>query len=233
MKPIRNRKRLLFSAMALAALTVSACSSDPGATPTSFPSAAPEMSSSDASWSFDITDPALLAGASDAIFVGTVIEQMGTKALSKFPETQFLVRIADGGVLKGDVSGDITVNQQGGLQPDGTMVLLDDDEMVTVGQSYLFATGYLPSEGWYTVVPHSGHQLITDDEVSVLENNSRSRGAPQEEPAGVAHMRDAIAEGKVPDAGEDLPPVNSEPDGGHDVPSSIPPTTTVTPTPTR
>ncbi|MDZ7913706.1 MAG: hypothetical protein U5O16_18025 [Rhodococcus sp. (in: high G+C Gram-positive bacteria)] len=163
------------------------------------------MSSSDASWSFDITDPALLAGAPDAIFVGTVIEQTGTKALSLFPETQFLVRIADGGVLKGDVAGDITVNQQGGLQPDGTMLLLDNDEMVTVGQSYLFATGYLPYEGWYTVVPHSGHQLITDDEVSVLENNSRSRGAPQEEPAGVAHMRDAIAEGKVPDAGEDLP----------------------------
>jgi hypothetical protein len=175
-----------------------------------------------------------LAGSSDAIFVGTAIEQTGIKALSKFPETQFLVRIADGGVLKGDVTGDITVNQQGGLQPDGTMALLDDDEMVTAGQSYPFATGYLPSEGWYTVVPHSGHQLITDDEVSVLEYTTADLAVLRRK-----NLRESLTcvtplqRGRFRTPARVLPPVNSEPDGGHDVPSSIPPTTTVTPTPTR
>ncbi len=93
----------------------------------------------------DFSDLRRLAGAYDAVFVGEVTEQTGTKSLNSTPETQFRVTVVE--PLKGQLDSTVTVNQQGGVSTTSDdLVLLGGDELLTVGDHYLFATRYLPSE---------------------------------------------------------------------------------------
>ncbi|WP_158171170.1 hypothetical protein [Rhodococcus sp. JT-3] len=139
----------------------------------------------------DIHDQRRLAGNSDVIFVGTVLEQTGTKSLGAMPETQFRVNVVE--VLKGDVNGDITVNQQGGTHTEsGDLLLMAGDELITAGNSYLFAVRYFPQESWYTLVPGVGDIPLAAADVQLMENSENSR-SDSPEPPEVAQMRDSIA----------------------------------------
>ena len=108
------------------------------------------VSQSDA---FDTSNPRKLVGFSDNVFVGKVIEQVGTKSLNDYPETQFKVEVLDN--IKGDLSGTVKVNQQGGNEWN-KIVVFEGDKLLEAGQTYLFATRYLESEKWHTLVPVNG-----------------------------------------------------------------------------
>jgi hypothetical protein len=110
----------------------------------------------------DFSDARRLVGATDNVFVGRVIAQVGTKrVVDDLPETQFQVEVLE--TIKGALTGRVTVNQQGGYEG-RELILVEDDPLLVPGQEYLFATGLHPGEGWHTLVPGYGDLLITDDQ---------------------------------------------------------------------
>ncbi|MDQ8737882.1 hypothetical protein [Paenibacillus sp. LHD-38] len=89
------------------------------------------------------------------------MKQNGTKSLDGFPETQFKVEVYEN--VKGKFNGIVIVNQQGGYQGD-ELVLIENDQLVNEGQSYLFVTKHLKEENWNTLVPVYGDILIDNEE---------------------------------------------------------------------
>lgn len=120
----------------------------------------------------DFIDDRVLMGASHNVFVGKVIEQVGSKSLGNNPETQFAVDVLLN--IKGNLQGMITVNQLGGYK-NGILYLVSEgdviapeikngDEMLVPGSTYLFATRYNSIENWYTFISHpGGKKLISRD----------------------------------------------------------------------
>jgi hypothetical protein len=114
---------------------------------------------------FDLSDTRQLVGWADNVFIGKVLVQDGNKSLDGIPETQFKVEVTDN--IKGELDGTVIVNQQGGYKGK-ELILVDDDQLLKEGQSYLFVTKYLKEENWHTLVPVYGDILITN--VDVKEN---------------------------------------------------------------
>lgn len=114
---------------------------------------------------FDLSDTPQLVGWADNVFIGKVLVQDGTKSLDGIPETQFKVEVTDN--IKGELDGPVIVNQQGGYKED-ELILVEDDQLLKEGQSYLFVTKYLEEENWHTLVPVYGDILINN--VDVKEN---------------------------------------------------------------
>jgi hypothetical protein len=110
---------------------------------------------------YDTSDPRKLVGFSDNVFIGKVVEQVGTKALNDIPETQYKVEVLDN--IKGDLNGMVKVNQQGGYHWN-KIVLFEGDKLLKEGQIYLFATRYLERENWHTLVPVDGDVPISNEE---------------------------------------------------------------------
>ncbi|MDQ0888602.1 hypothetical protein QFZ81_003690 [Paenibacillus sp. V4I9] len=111
--------------------------------------------------SFDVTDTRRLVGWADNVFVGKVIKQDGTKSLDRAPETQFKVEVSDN--VKGIFNGTVIVNQQGGFKRN-ELILIENDQLLHEGQSYLFVTKHLKEENWNTLVPVYGDILIANEE---------------------------------------------------------------------
>ncbi|MER5994728.1 hypothetical protein [Streptomyces viridosporus] len=111
----------------------------------------------------DFSDDANLAGAAEDLFYGKVTALKGQKDLGIGPETQYAVEVQR--VFKGDVTGVVVVNQQGGEDEDGNVVNLpEDDALLEVGKRYLFATKYNPDHRFNTVIPVHGDIPIPDTE---------------------------------------------------------------------
>ncbi|MGM7723723.1 hypothetical protein [Metabacillus sp. Hm71] len=120
-----------------------------------------EIINMDVGYEVDVSDPRKLVGYADHVFIGKVIEQAGTKKISGFPETQFNVKVLE--TIKGDLNGTIIVNQNGGY--DGNqLTVINGDSLIKPGKTYLFATKYLESENWHTLVPAYGDVLIENEE---------------------------------------------------------------------
>ncbi|MCM3574161.1 hypothetical protein M3172_13275 [Mesobacillus subterraneus] len=113
----------------------------------------------------DFSDKRKLVGATDNVFIGKVIEQAGSKSLDGGPETQFTVEVIS--TVKGKLSGEVLVNQQGGYleneEGETELLLIEDDQLLVPGETYLFATRYLESENWHTVVPAYGDIKIDSE----------------------------------------------------------------------
>jgi hypothetical protein len=122
---------------------------------------------------YDTSDPRKLVGFSDNVFIGKVIEQVGTKSLNSLPETQFKVEVLDN--IKGHLNGTVKVNQQGGYDWN-TIVLFEGDKLLEEGQKYLFATKYLEKENWHTLVPVDGDIPISNEEekIELIEKYSKA-----------------------------------------------------------
>ena len=118
-------------------------------------------------WAIDRSDDRQLAGAAHNIFFGQVAEEVGSEEYQGTLETQFRVRVLE--VLKGDLSGEITVNQQGGTYPDGAIYQIVGDKFLEPGYSYFFATRLSSSKGWHTVIPEFG-----DVKLDVAANASKA-----------------------------------------------------------
>ncbi len=108
----------------------------------------------------DLSDDRKLVGFSQNVFIGKVIEKLGQTEERGWPETQFRVDVLD--ILKGTVSGGITVNQQGGVRTsDGSAYRREGDpNLLEPGKTYMFATRFLREENWHTLMPGYGNLEI-------------------------------------------------------------------------
>ncbi|MDH6285883.1 hypothetical protein [Rhodococcus opacus] len=197
-----NLRRVRWSATAVALLATMALASCSQTPPDSGRSIDGSPSCSlIVDWAFDATDLRALAGWADAIFVGTVLQESGgTKSLPSSPETQFQVEVIES--LKGTASGTVTVSQAGGR---GCQV--NTGGLVSVGETYLFSTGYMAVEGWYSIAG-------TAEELDPAEVESARRAADNPgqvpEPAVIGAMRAAIADQIPFDSNNPESAVNSE-----------------------
>lgn len=116
----------------------------------------------DYEYSANFSDDRILVGASHNIFIGKVIEESGTKRLGSAPETQYRVGIIDN--VKGGLSGEVIVNQQGGYE-NGTLYLSEKSiGLLTSGATYLFSTRYNKAEDWHTINPYpTATKLLSSD----------------------------------------------------------------------
>lgn len=110
----------------------------------------------DAQYAADFSDDKILVGASHNIFVGKVIEQIGTKEQDIGPETQFSVEVIEN--IKGNLKDVVMVDQEGGFKNGILYVMADEGSsdkktsyLLKPGSTYLFATRYNKEENWYTL----------------------------------------------------------------------------------
>jgi hypothetical protein len=214
--------RLATAALCVGSLgLLSACSGTSPAEPAPITSPAQTTRHAEASFITDIADQRKLAGIADNIFTGTVIEQVGTKTLDDAPATQFTVEVGEN--LKGELAGQIVVNQNSGVNlATNELILLEGDPLLTPGQAYLFATRYETSEDWNTVVPNFGKIPLSPDEARAAEDPTGS-----ETPDAVAQMLDSIANQEPLIIGDEpvaAPEGRIDPDAGITPPESAPPT---------
>lgn len=109
----------------------------------------------------DTSDDRRLVGLADNVFVGRVLAREGQTDELAMPETQFRVEVVT--TIKGSLAGTVTVNQFGGTA-DGRTVLLEDDELLEPGQTYLLATRTRADRGWETVVAQHGKVKVRGPE---------------------------------------------------------------------
>lgn len=115
----------------------------------------------------DVSNPQRLAGLATNVFVGRVVAFQNTHYPDGIPESLFTVEVQEN--LKGELWGQVTVNQQGGVwqsqaeqKSEPVVHLVNNDPLLVVGQTYLFAT--LPDKAgrWHTLIPVFGDVLIDD-----------------------------------------------------------------------
>lgn len=96
--------------------------------------------------SHDLRDKRDLAGFSDDVWFGEVIEQLpqrdlGQSAAGAVPVSMFRVQVVE--TIKGSLAGEVVVAQDGGIDPaSGDILLVDGDPLLAVGTTYLLATAY-------------------------------------------------------------------------------------------
>ena len=105
-------------------------------------------------WALDRSDDRQLAGAAHDIFFGRIIQQSSEINRDGIPHRQFEVEVLE--VLKGSLSGTVTVDQEGGNYADGVNYRVEGDNLLELGESYFFATRKWAHKDWYTVVPEYG-----------------------------------------------------------------------------
>ena len=112
----------------------------------------------------DLTDDNKLVGSANNVFVGRVVEEVGTKTDRSQPQTQFDVEVIEN--IKGNLKGNIIVNHEAGLKEiDGKnyLYITEGDSLIKPDNEYLFVTRYSDTNDWYTVAPAYGKLLITDE----------------------------------------------------------------------
>ncbi|GGL06866.1 hypothetical protein Sme01_67260 [Sphaerisporangium melleum] len=115
-----------------------------------------------ASHAFDVGNDQVLAGWADNVFVAKVSAKQGQEKMSttsKMPVTLWSAEIAEN--YKGDLSGTVTLAQQGGyVQETNSLLLMDDDALLEPGREYLFVSRQ--SKGRHWIVPHYGDIPLPD-----------------------------------------------------------------------
>ena len=111
----------------------------------------------------DMSDPRVLVGSSQDVFIGEVIAKQGQARKRGWVETQYKVKVLE--VFKGSLSGDVTVNRHGGYDRWTRTVHLVDGapNMPEPGKSYLFATRSNSVEDWHTFAPGYGELQVLDN----------------------------------------------------------------------
>lgn len=126
----------------------------------------------------NLSDDKVLLGASHNVFVGKVIQQIGTKERGIGPETQFSVQVIDN--IKGDLRDTVTVDQEGGYK-DGVLYAMAEEGdtlkagkqtpyLLQAGATYLFATRYNKQEDWYTLNSFPTASKILDTGTTNLDS---------------------------------------------------------------
>lgn len=124
----------------------------------------PQTSIVSACYAVNISDPVELVGISHQVFTGTVMKKTYSfcdvyrgNPNWELPYQLYEVNVHQ--MVKGDLDETITVMQQGG-EIDGEIWLMDGDEFLEEGCTYLFVTRYHPDLDSYTLVPNYGDVKI-------------------------------------------------------------------------
>ncbi len=106
---------------------------------------------------FDGADTRKLVGFATHVFVGRAVHILGTDSLPdtapggpEMPVTRFAVEVGES--IKGRAEGTVTVNQMGGRDSEGTLMLFEGDPLLVPGQEYLFVTRRVRADGSYQLV---------------------------------------------------------------------------------
>jgi hypothetical protein len=106
----------------------------------------------------DFSDDRRLAGFAEDVFVGRVTGEGRTDDTQAVIQTDFPVQVLDS--IKGSARGSVVVAQQGGYLPaSNELRLMEDDELLHAGGTYLFATR-TDAEGRHLLVPAFGDLLV-------------------------------------------------------------------------
>lgn len=121
----------------------------------------------------DFSDDRKFMGASHHVFVGKVVKQVGSREDSGgVPETQFSVQVIEN--IKGNLSGLVTVNQEGGYK-NGILYIIGEGDVVAPtknadsnllkpGVTYVLATRFDKNKNEHTLlVSPFGSILINQD----------------------------------------------------------------------
>jgi hypothetical protein len=149
-----------------------------------------DVRSVDALPAYDLSDRRDLAGFADDVWFGEVVERLPQEDLSvsgpgAVPVTRFRVRVAE--TLKGSLSGEVIVAQDGGADPEsGDVVLVDDNPLLEVGSTYLLATAYWQDGAAHSVVAEGLADLPADraDERRSLRASFKEAIQNQRRPSG-------------------------------------------------
>jgi hypothetical protein len=112
-----------------------------------------ELSYVHAQWAYDIADPEEVVDQVDAVFIGTVTQSEGQiEGSTAMPFSLWTVEATES--LQGDVSGSVTVAQEGGFnEEEQKLYLHEGDQLMTVGASYLLTAKFSEADGWYVTTP--------------------------------------------------------------------------------
>lgn len=158
MKRIPYRTSLVVLTLALVVLGVG------GAVSQGRAAQQPGVIHAEISFVTDLHDARRLVGLVDNVFVGRVVAQAGThKPDGRLPETLFTVEVVR--AIKGSLAGSVTVNQQGGFsEEDNAVILMENDQLLEPGTTYLFATRASEGGQWHTLVPGFGDLRIGSEQ---------------------------------------------------------------------
>jgi hypothetical protein len=143
----------------------------------------------DPQYAADFSNDKILMGASHNVFVGKVIQKIGTKERGIGPETQFSVEVIDN--IKGNLKGIVTLDQEGGYE-NGAVYVVDDGTsslkgsainsyFLNPGSTYLFATRYSKKENWYTLNPYPTARELLSISVNNI-NDSQLKTLAEDDP---------------------------------------------------
>lgn len=140
----------------------------------------------------DFSNDKILVGGSQNVFVAKIIKEVGNKTnISWMPRTQFEVEVISN--VKGYLQGRITVSQIGGYL-NGVLYVSNEDilgpsdspsagHLLQPGSTYLLATRYSSTDGWYAVnsfpnviaLISQDSNLTTNQLTSLAVSNNRVR----------------------------------------------------------
>lgn len=154
----RNKTKLVhFVVFALIMFFLSACSQSQPSPIISASTSNPKVENVSVSFVTDFSDQRRLVGFVDNVFVGQVVSQDSVRRMNGMPNTFFTVKILEN--LKGDLSGEISVRQEGGIDnttQTETLVLVENMPLILVGQEYLFASISRGGVDYHTIAPKYG-----------------------------------------------------------------------------
>jgi len=114
-----------------------------------------EVFRAEVDWPAPFDDPRVLVAHVDNVFFGSVVAVAGHESADpRLPRTQYRAVVVES--LKGGLSGEVVLTQLGGIRVDtGELLLVEQDELLVPGSTYLFATT-TQSNGWQSVVNEFG-----------------------------------------------------------------------------
>jgi len=118
------------------------------------PEAPPERHRVDTLAVAELSDDRQMVGLAEDVFLGSVVGELGTTRIDGVPETQFEVTVQH--PIKGALTGTVTVSQAGGVDEEGDEYVVDEDDPLQAGRTYLFASRTNPDTGWHTLIPRYG-----------------------------------------------------------------------------
>ncbi|WP_066322450.1 hypothetical protein [Bacillus sp. FJAT-29814] len=133
---------------------------------------------------FDVSDARKLVGWSNNVFIGKVIDQVGNVSSGGVPETQFKVEVSEN--IKGNLNGTVIVNQQGGYDGD-ELILVEKDQLLQKGKSFLFITRKMEEKDWHSLVPVYGDIEITNEDFKREQVEKYKKAYEEEIPFELKH----------------------------------------------
>jgi hypothetical protein len=208
---MKHQPLIILTLIGIATLTTYAALSNPTPQP-SANLATPVISVIEAQYENDFSDNKILMGGFHNVFIGKVIAQTGTRY--RLPdmhaglETQYSVHVI--GNIKGELSGEVTVAQAGGIENDRIIAMEGDVEgaqrdgasspLLQIGSTYILTTRGDGTEGYYMLGTNPyAKKLISsdpnqsDDALSTLaDQNPRTQALKFAYPEEVPMKEDVI-----------------------------------------